>query len=68
MADKPKRGRPFVLGDGAAAHLHIRIEASVKAEIDSIARQIGTPASEIIRNGALKEARRLANKKSEATS
>ena len=68
MGENPKRGRPFTLGEGASAHLHIRIESCQKAEIDEISRRIGIPASEIIRNGALKEARRLANKNSEATS
>jgi len=63
MDESPKRGRPFVLGDGASAHLHIRIEPSVKAEIDEISRRVGVSASDIIRNGALKEARRLAESK-----
>ena len=62
MAEKPKRGRPFVYGDGAKAHLHIRIEECDKDEIDAVSRRVGIPSSEIIRSGALKEARRLAKK------
>ena len=56
-------GRPKLPdGEAASAHLHVRVGVADKSEIDSAARASGIPASEIIRSGALREARRLARK------
>ena len=56
-------GRPKLPdGVGAFAFLHVRVNSADKAEIDAAARASGIPASEIIRSGALREARRLARK------
>jgi len=63
MAAKAKRGRPpLPSGEGSRVHLHVRVRQSEKDEIDAVADRCGIGASEIIRAGALKEARRLAKR------
>ena len=56
-------GRPKLPdGEKVDAYLNVRVKLADKSEIDAAARTSGIPASEIIRSGALREARRLARK------
>ena len=60
-------GRPKLPdGEKVGAYLNVRVKLADKAEIDAAARASGIAASEIIRSGALREARRLARKQRES--
>ena len=58
------RGRPpLPIAEKRSEFMGVKLTIGERAEIDAAARSSGIPASQIIRAGALKEARRIAKRK-----
>ena len=65
---KRPRGRPPIPeSERKSEFMAVKVTTAQKTAIDSAARASGIAASEIIRSGALREARRLARKQRESS-